>query len=111
MKQGQDANTVSNSRTVRGLRPQPASQAPSQQRKGSRFYFNFTGFPFPLGPFFERRTVRNEVRENSRSSFPTYHSRCSWLPFDIEADHTHIFETGIRNNISSHPVVLIPRSH
>lgn len=26
-----------------------------------RFYFNFTGFPFPLGPFLNRRTIRYEV--------------------------------------------------
>lgn len=29
--------------------------------KGRRFYLNFTGFPFPLGPFFNRRTIRTEV--------------------------------------------------
>lgn len=28
---------------------------------GGRFYFNFTGFPFPLGPFLNRRTTRTEV--------------------------------------------------
>ena len=28
-----------------------------------RFYFNLTGFPFPLGPFFGRKTLRYEVRE------------------------------------------------
>lgn len=28
---------------------------------GGRFYFNFTGFPFPLGPFLNRRTNRYEV--------------------------------------------------
>lgn len=28
---------------------------------GDRFYFNFTGFPFPLGPFLNRRTSRTEV--------------------------------------------------
>ncbi|CAN6477340.1 unnamed protein product [Victoria cruziana] len=27
----------------------------------SRFYLNFTGFPFPLGPFLNRRTIRSEV--------------------------------------------------
>jgi hypothetical protein len=27
----------------------------------SRFYFNITGFPFPLGPFLNRRTIRTEV--------------------------------------------------
>ncbi|KAF7820496.1 uncharacterized protein G2W53_025951 [Senna tora] len=26
-----------------------------------RFYFNFTGFPFPLGPFLNRRTIRSEA--------------------------------------------------
>mmetsp|Transcript_46348 Transcript_46348/g.110345 ORF Transcript_46348/g.110345 Transcript_46348/m.110345 type:complete len:480 (-) Transcript_46348:24-1463(-) len=34
--------------------------APSEP-KGSRTYYNFTGFPFPLGPFTERRTVRKQV--------------------------------------------------
>ncbi|CAK9162971.1 unnamed protein product [Ilex paraguariensis] len=28
---------------------------------GGRFYFNFTGFPFPLGPFLNRRTIRTEA--------------------------------------------------
>lgn len=28
---------------------------------GGRFYFNFTGFPFPLGPFLNRQTLRYEV--------------------------------------------------
>ncbi|KAE9612631.1 hypothetical protein Lal_00005858 [Lupinus albus] len=27
----------------------------------SRFYFNFTGFPFPLGPFLNRITIRTEA--------------------------------------------------
>lgn len=29
--------------------------------RGGRFYFNFTGFPFPLGPFLNRSTIRTEV--------------------------------------------------
>ena len=29
--------------------------------QGSQFYFNFTGFPFPLGPLLKRPTVRTEV--------------------------------------------------
>lgn len=29
--------------------------------KGSQFYFNVTGFPFPLGPVFKRSTLRREV--------------------------------------------------
>ncbi|CAL1392223.1 unnamed protein product [Linum trigynum] len=36
--------------------------------KGSydgRFYFNFTGFPFPLGPFLNRRTIRTEAVKGS----------------------------------------------
>lgn len=35
-----------------------------EKRSGSRgrFYFNVTGFPFPLGPFLQRRTIRKEVR-------------------------------------------------
>ncbi|PHU19649.1 hypothetical protein BC332_10800 [Capsicum chinense] len=28
---------------------------------GGRFYLNFTGFPFPLGPFLNRRTIRTEA--------------------------------------------------
>lgn len=35
--------------------------ATSQSSRPGRFYFNITGFPFPLGPFLERRTVRKEV--------------------------------------------------
>ncbi|GKU97310.1 hypothetical protein SLEP1_g10474 [Rubroshorea leprosula] len=30
-------------------------------RGGGRFYLNFTGFPFPLGPFLNRRTTRTEA--------------------------------------------------
>ncbi|XP_008647295.1 uncharacterized protein [Zea mays] len=30
-----------------------------------RFYFNFTGFPFPLGPFLNRRTIRTEAVKGS----------------------------------------------
>lgn len=29
--------------------------------KDDRFYINFTGFPFPLGPFLNRRTVRRDA--------------------------------------------------
>lgn len=35
--------------------------AVASKSKGSKAYFNFTGFPFPLGPFFERQTLRFEV--------------------------------------------------
>lgn len=35
------------------------------EKKGTpgRFYFNVTGFPFPLGPFLQRRTIRKEVEK------------------------------------------------
>ncbi|KAG6656973.1 uncharacterized protein LOC122307254 isoform X1 [Carya illinoinensis] len=35
--------------------------APTTSSGGGRFYFNFTGFPFPLGPFLNRRTIRTEA--------------------------------------------------
>lgn len=39
-----------------------ASAGVEAETSGSgRFYFNFTGFPFPLGPFLNRRTIRTEV--------------------------------------------------
>jgi hypothetical protein len=58
----QRGSTVSGTKTVRGREQQAALQLEQQSKKrGSRFYFNITGFPFPLGPFFERKTVRNEV--------------------------------------------------
>ncbi|XP_042443037.1 uncharacterized protein LOC122028085 [Zingiber officinale] len=34
-------------------------------RGAGRFYFNITGFPFPLGPFLNRRTIRTEAVKNS----------------------------------------------
>ncbi|GIM12716.1 hypothetical protein Vretimale_15892, partial [Volvox reticuliferus] len=40
-------------------------QAPVRKSGGSQFYFNLTGFPFPLGPFFTRKTVRIEVERGS----------------------------------------------
>ena len=37
-----------------------ANRSKSERGKG-RFYWNFTGFPFPLGPLLRRRTIRYEV--------------------------------------------------
>lgn len=51
--------TVDPSRRNKTVRGQQQQQ--QEERRGSRFYLNFTGFPFPLGPFFQRKTVRNEV--------------------------------------------------
>ncbi|KAK9105156.1 hypothetical protein Scep_022000 [Stephania cephalantha] len=36
----------------------------SRSSDGNRFYFNFTGFPFPLGPFLNRCTIRTEAVKN-----------------------------------------------
>ncbi|KAJ0042433.1 hypothetical protein Pint_19130 [Pistacia integerrima] len=33
----------------------------SSNSESGRFYLNFTGFPFPLGPFLNRRTIRTEA--------------------------------------------------
>ncbi len=54
--------TVSN-RELRQAARKAAQQeaADKPQSNGSRFYLNLTGFPFPLGPTFERKTVRREV--------------------------------------------------
>ncbi|KAF5735574.1 hypothetical protein HS088_TW15G01082 [Tripterygium wilfordii] len=37
------------------------SSTSDRNNGGGRFYFNITGFPFPLGPFLNRRTIRSEV--------------------------------------------------
>lgn len=46
--------------TVSGRDGSKAAGGPSSG--GSQFYLNFTGFPFPIGPTFQRKTVRYEVR-------------------------------------------------
>ncbi|KAF3789895.1 hypothetical protein EJ110_NYTH17607 [Nymphaea thermarum] len=35
--------------------------AAASSNTSSRFYLNFTGFPFPLGPFLNRRTIRRKM--------------------------------------------------
>ncbi|GBF99275.1 hypothetical protein Rsub_12035 [Raphidocelis subcapitata] len=48
--------------TPQQMQPQMLQQTPPVDPENEdRLYFNFTGFPFPIGPFFERRTVVNEV--------------------------------------------------
>ncbi|KAI5442878.1 hypothetical protein KIW84_011778 [Lathyrus oleraceus] len=44
-----------------------SSTAPSATTSNSngRFYFNITGFPFPLGPFLNRLTIRTEAVKGS----------------------------------------------
>ncbi|ERN10317.1 hypothetical protein AMTRI_Chr10g880 [Amborella trichopoda] len=46
-----------------------ASLTDSNSKKKGRFYLNFTGFPFPLGPFLNRRTFRYEVVRGSIWAF------------------------------------------
>lgn len=41
----------------------------SSSSSNGRFYLNFTGFPFPLGPFLNRRTIRTEIVKDSIWSF------------------------------------------
>lgn len=45
--------------------PQASTRSSSELQESSNFldraYFNFTGFPFPLGPYLERKTIRYEV--------------------------------------------------
>lgn len=43
-----------------GVAPAPA-ETPTAAPAPSRWYLNFTGFPFPLGPFIERKTVMTEI--------------------------------------------------
>lgn len=68
---GGNSSTSGVSKTVKvrqaGRSPAPAGGKPLEQhaapQKGKgRKYSLVTGFPFPLGPFFERTTVRSEVR-------------------------------------------------
>lgn len=55
---------------------------------GGRFYFNFTGFPFPLGPFLNRRTIRTEVVKD-----------CIWLFEQEQALGFSSVSTNIRMTI------------
>lgn len=45
--------------------PQASPRSSPELQESSNFldraYFNFTGFPFPLGPYLERKTIRYEV--------------------------------------------------
>jgi hypothetical protein len=49
-----------------------ADEAAAVRGGPERFYFNFTGFPFPLGPFLNRRTIRTEVTNRSRPSLVAF---------------------------------------
>lgn len=52
--------------TARTVRINPrctAAGKPSGQRGVDDRYFNFTGYPFPLGPLTQRKTIRREVEK------------------------------------------------
>lgn len=50
--------------------PEPlVVQKSGESIKSSQKYINFTGFPFPLGPFFERKTVETEIVPNKVYGF------------------------------------------
>lgn len=53
---------------------------------GERFYLNFTGFPFPLGPFLNRRTTRTEVNRSSSSPILGLHHSTECKNWDCLAD-------------------------
>jgi len=54
--------------TTRGL-PATSSIAAVADQQPSRRYLLFTGFPFPLGPFTERKTVQTELVKDRVYSF------------------------------------------
>lgn len=45
------------------------AMAAAGEKQPGRFYFNVTGFPFPLGPFLQRRTIRKEVERGKIWTF------------------------------------------
>lgn len=44
--------------------PRASRTDPTKTRPGDRSYINVTGFPFPLGPYLERKTIRYEILKN-----------------------------------------------
>ncbi|KAG1347843.1 hypothetical protein COCNU_06G016720 [Cocos nucifera] len=56
-----DQKFGSRSKDLVGLVVASAAASSSDSRGAGRFYLNFTGFPFPLGPFLNRRTIRTEL--------------------------------------------------
>ncbi|KAL9259515.1 hypothetical protein AKJ16_DCAP06889 [Drosera capensis] len=52
---------VGNRHRSSDIRSVVAAAATSSSSGGERFYVNITGFPFPLGPFLNRRTLRSEA--------------------------------------------------
>mmetsp|Transcript_13033 Transcript_13033/g.39274 ORF Transcript_13033/g.39274 Transcript_13033/m.39274 type:complete len:489 (-) Transcript_13033:178-1644(-) len=59
------------SSAVAALSPQATRDSKSEEDalRRRRRYINLTGFPFPLGPLFERATIRTEVKRDRVWSF------------------------------------------
>ncbi|XP_078176179.1 lysine-tRNA ligase [Carex rostrata] len=55
------SNLESNYGTKKRWRRDLVVAASVKSGGAERFYLNFTGFPFPLGPFLNRRTIRTEA--------------------------------------------------
>uniref|UniRef100_A0A0E0A1I2 Uncharacterized protein n=1 Tax=Oryza glumipatula TaxID=40148 RepID=A0A0E0A1I2_9ORYZ len=85
------------------------TETTSERGGAERFYFNFTGFPFPLGPFLNRRTIRTEavkgriwlfeqeqalgfssVSTNTRMTVIKLKSGGLWLLKELDAPVEHI---------------------
>lgn len=49
--------------------PTTTAVADAEVKAGGRTYVNFAGFPFPLGPFFQRQTVETELVKDRVYSF------------------------------------------
>ncbi|KAL3159305.1 hypothetical protein ABBQ32_011259 [Trebouxia sp. C0010 RCD-2024] len=67
-------NTLSGKQPTDNGRVVTGKSKPAKDGSGGRFYFNFTGFPFPLGPLFARQTVRCEVEPGTIWCFEQEHS-------------------------------------
>lgn len=77
-----------------------------------RFHNSITGFPFPLGPFLQRRTIRKEVGSFTSTerigSIPGYHCCCTCSTF---VDITHPDRGGHAVNTPCHRVLNNQPSH
>ncbi|KAF8096839.1 hypothetical protein N665_0299s0003 [Sinapis alba] len=52
---------MSVNRKIKGPVMVSAASTSNTDDRSKQFYINFTGFPFPLGPFLNRRTIRTEA--------------------------------------------------
>ncbi|KAJ0244640.1 Uncharacterized protein HA466_0192440 [Hirschfeldia incana] len=57
--------SMSLNRKTKGPVMVSAASTSKTDDRSKQFYINFTGFPFPLGPFLNRRTIRTEAVKGS----------------------------------------------